>query len=45
MQRRHRAVHRWLWPILAILALGIVVVSVQVRPEYSALHSSESTED
>lgn len=34
MQRRHRTVHRWMWPLLAVLALAVLVISVQVRPTY-----------
>ncbi len=29
-----RTLHRWLWWILAIAALGILVLSVQHRPDY-----------
>ena len=34
MQRRHRIVHRWVWPLIAVLALAALVISVQVRPKY-----------
>lgn len=41
MQRRHRTVHRWVWPLIAVLAVAALLISVQVRPTHPVAASHD----
>ncbi len=32
MTRTHRLVHRWLWPVLALVVAGLFVAALVTRP-------------